>query len=333
MVNVILITIASFTSADSLRTEVINGKTYIIHRVETKETLFSISRKYGVALLGVVESNPGADSGLDVGQEIKVPYSPNNRTKTKEGTIHRVGQKETLYSIAKQYGVSVDDLKSWNNLSNAGLKLGQELLIKGKDSEVKTVENKLPETKLPETKIESRHTVAKGETMYSIARAYGVTVSQLKDWNGLTSNDLQLGQEILVAAPGTQIMSINQESAPDTNVDVPKPIVENSELTTRATTIPVTPVAVGNDETRENGMAAILDGTEGNRKYLAHHRSVRPGTIIRVKNNITRKEVFVRVIGNLPNTESPDVLLRLSKSAYDKLGGEGKFAVEVTYFK
>jgi LysM repeat protein len=326
MINVILISIASFTSVDSLRTEVINGKTFIIHRVETKETLFSISRKYGVALLNVVENNPGADSGLDIGQEIKVPYSPNNRTKTKEGTIHRVGQKETLYSIAKQYGVTVEDLKGWNNLSNGGLKLGQELLIKDKNADVKTVDTKQPEPKLPESKQQNRHTVAKGETMYSIARAYGITVSQLKDWNSLSSNDLKLGEEIIVAAPGTQITTINQESVPDTQRDAPR-------ITPTTNTIPVTPAVVGTDETRENGMATILDGTEGNRKYLAHHRSVRPGTIIRVKNNITRKEVFVRVIGNLPNTESPDVLLRLSKSAYDKLGGDGKFAVEVTYFK
>jgi LysM repeat protein len=331
MITVILISIASFSSADSLRTEVINGKTFIIHRVETKETLFSISRKYGVALLSVVENNPGADSGLDIGQEIKVPYSPNNRTKTKEGTIHRVGQKETLYSIAKQYGVTVEDLKNWNNLSNAGLKMGQELLIKDKNADVRTVETKQPETKLPENKAQNRHTVAKGETMYSIARSYGVTVSQLKDWNSLTSNDLQLGQEIIVAAPGTQITTIKQESTPDTQRDTPR--TSGNANTPTTNTIPVTPAVIGTDETRENGMAAVLDGTEGNRKYLAHHRTVRPGTIIRVKNNITRKEVFVRVIGNLSNTEAPDVLLRLSKSATDKLGGDDKFPVEVTYFK
>jgi LysM repeat protein len=331
MITVILISLASFTPADSLRTEVINGKTFIIHRVETKETLFSISRKYGVALLSVVENNPGADSGLDIGQELKVPYSPNNRTKTKEGTIHRVGQKETLYSIAKQYGVTVEDLKSWNNLSNAGLKMGQELLIKDKKADVKTADTRQPETKLPESKSANRHTVAKGETMYSLARAYGVTVSQLKDWNSLTSNDLQLGQEIIVAGPGTQVSTKYQESAPDTREETPK--LSTNPSTVSANTIPVTPVVVGMDETRENGMAAVLEGTEGNRKYLAHHRTVRPGTIIRVKNNITRKEVFVRVIGNLPNTESPDVLLRLSKSATDKLGGDDKFPVEVTYFK
>jgi rare lipoprotein A (peptidoglycan hydrolase) len=81
-------------------------------------------------------------------------------------------------------------------------------------------------------------------------------------------------------------------------------------------------------------MVMVLDGTDGNRKYLANHRTVKIGTILRVKNNVSQREVFVRVIGNLPNTEPNDVVLRVSKSAFDKLaGGEGKFPVEVIYFK
>ena len=262
MIATILLTISSLFSAapalDSIRTEVIDGKTYIIHRVEPKETLFSISRKYGVALITVVESNPNASSGLDVGQLIKVPYSPNNRTKTSEGTIHRVGQKETLYSIAKQYGVTIDDIKEWNKLTGTGLNLGQELLIKNKTPGKKEVpsENRVTETKSAVT-----------------------------------------------------------ENKTSTNV------------------IQATEAVVGSDEVREKGMALLLEGTEGNRKYLAHHRTVKPGTIIRVKNNATQKEVFVRVIGTLDNTEASDVVLRISKSAVDKLGGVGSFPVEITYFK
>lgn len=337
MLKILFFTLASFGS-DSVRTEVINGKTYIIHKVEAKETLFSISRKYGVALLGVVESNPGADSGLEIGQEIKVPYSANNRSKTKEGTIHRVGDKETLYSIAKQYGVSVDDIKKWNNLNNAGLKLGQELLIKEK------VKGNDKEAALDEPKGQVKHEVAAGETMYSISRAYKVSVEQLKEWNKLSGNELKPGQVILVSSP-LRDKGISKETSPTVNdeVKITKPKEQtvtatsttsvNNNTSSTQTPIPVTPAVVGTDEARESGMAALLDGTEGNRRYLAHHRTVRPGTIIRVKNNLTHKEVFVRVIGNLPNTESPDVLLRLSKSAFDKLGGDGKFAVEVTYFK
>ena len=252
MTAAILLTFFSFLGkADSIRTEIIDGKTYIIHRVEQKETLFAISRKYGVALLAIVESNPDASSGLEIGKLIKVPYSPNNRTKTSEGTIHRVGQKETLYSISKQYGVTVDDLRKWNNLTNNGLKLGQELIIK---------------TKVPEKE-----------------------------------------------SPSTEI--------------------KNTVSSTTSTIITTESVA-GSDEIRETGMVSVLEGTEGNRKYQAYHRTVKTGTILHVKNNSNQREVFVRVIGKLPDSEASDVVLKVSKSAFDKLGGgEAKFPVELIYFK
>ena len=170
--------------------------------------------------------------------------------------------------------------------------------------------------------------------MFSIARQYGITVSQLKDWNRLTSNDLKPEQEIFVSAPSSSITVVDTRTPISQSTETPKEVVPVPETkNSNSIIVPVTPVVIGTDEVRESGMAALLDNTDGNRKYLAHHRTIRPGTIVRVKNNLTRKEVFVRVIGNLPNNESPDVLLRLSKSAYDKLGGDGKFSVEVTYFK
>jgi LysM repeat protein len=271
MITAVLLTFFSFVGkVDSIRTEVINGKIFIIHRVEQKETLFGISRKYGVALLAIVENNPDASSSLEIGKLIKVPYAPNNRTKTNEGTIHRVGEKETLYSISKQYGVTVDELKSWNSLTSNGLKLGQELLIK---------------TKVPE------------------------------------------------AAPSntTTPASNSNTSTPNVQTNSPKPTVTTAPVSTAIINSEST---AGSDEIRERGMVALLEGTEGNRKYMAYHRSVKTGTILHIKNNANQKEVFVRVVGKLPDTEANDVVLKVSRSAYDKLGGnDGKFPVEVIYFK
>lgn len=325
MLNVILLTALTYFSpaVDSIRTEMIDGKMFIIHRVEQKETLFSISRKYGVALIVMVESNPKAGSGLEVGALINVPYTPNKTLKTKEGIVHKVGPKETLYSISKQYGVTVDDIKTWNKLTALGLTLGQELLIKEKVSD-----------KIPVKKEVNTHTVAVSETMYAIARKYGISIKQIKDWNRLSSDELKPGQVIFISSvpeetkkdPNLDRVAITQINTPDIN-----PIV--SEKKQDNIVLPVLESVAGADETLETGMALVLEGTEGNRKYLAHHRSVKPGTILRVKNNATRKEVFVRVIENLPSSEASDVVLRLSKSAFDKLGGDGKFQVEIIYFK
>jgi LysM repeat protein len=334
MLNILLVTLGLLTPTDSLRTEVIDGKTFIIHRVESKETLFSISRKYGVALLAVVESNSGADSGLEVGALVKIPYSPNNRTKTKEGTIHRVGQKETLYSIAKQYGVTVDDLKNWNNLTSAGLKLGQELLVKANSA---SAPNPTPSTAVvtqqQATTNKNTHTVMAGETLYGIARQYNANVNDIKEWNSLAGTDLKPGQVIIVKQTTPVTTTV---ATPVTVTTQPTTAPQPTSPSVTRTSIPL-PTAVesvsGSDETRESGMAILMPSAETGRKYLVNHRSAKPGSIIRIINHVSRQEIFARVIGNLPNSESPDVLLQLSQAAFDKLGGDGKFSVEVVYFK
>ena len=89
----------------------------------------------------------------------------------------------------------------------------------------------------------------------------------------------------------------------------------------------------GTDEIKETGMAELIDGSEGNRKYLAQHRTVKPGTILKIRNLTTNQEVFVRVTGPIPAAEG-STIIRISKSAHDRLGAtEPKFRAEITYYK
>ncbi len=89
----------------------------------------------------------------------------------------------------------------------------------------------------------------------------------------------------------------------------------------------------GANEVRETGTAALLQGTEGNRKYLAQHATIRAGTILKIRNLATNQEVFVRVIGP-PATPDSSVAIFISKSAYDRLGSkDATFSAEITYYK
>ncbi len=80
MIKVIFLTLISWTSPgapiDSLRLETINGKQFVIHKIDEKETLYSISRRYDVPITAILEVNPAADGGLATGQILKVPYVP-----------------------------------------------------------------------------------------------------------------------------------------------------------------------------------------------------------------------------------------------------------------
>lgn len=308
---------------DSLRLETINGKQYIMHQVDAKETLFSISRRYRVPVTDLAQENPSAGSGLTVGQILKVPYIPRTKPRTENGNIvHKVAEKETLFSIAKHYDVSLTDLKKWNNLTDYNLNVGQDIVIKKKTTTVVEVP-KPTETKYkaPETKpSRGMHTVTEKETLFSISKMYGASVMQLKEWNNLTTSELKPGQVIYVLAPITtnEGYQANQTSAST----VVKPVQE----------VKISESVIGSDEIHEKGMATLLEGTDGNRKYLAQHKTAKPGSIIKVRNEANKQEVFVRVIGTLNSAD--ETLVKISKSAYDRLGTtDQRFAVEVIRFK
>lgn len=341
MIKVIFLTLVSWTHPaapmDSLRLETINGKQFIIHQIDPKETLYGISRRYGVAITAILEQNPTADGGLAVGQTLKIPYVPKAKTQSGSGTrIHKVAPKETLFSISKLYDVSVDEIKAWNNLKDNSLSTGQELIIKKGTT--------LTQTKLPEAKsLNGVHTVTSKETMYSIARQYGITVQQLKEWNGITGDELKLGQTLFVAQPmygkpveGKPEVKFTESKIVETKepAAVVKPEIK-TQPEVKETTIRISEKVTGSDEVKEGGLAELIEGTDGNRKYLALHRTAKVGTILKVRNELNNREVFVRVAGELPNTGiNNNVVIKISKSAYDRLGAiDPKFRVEVTYYK
>lgn len=302
------------SDADSLRLETIDGKQFIIHQVEAKETLYAISRRYNVPVTVILASNPSSDGGISVGKLLRVPYAPKPK-QSATAVTHAVAQGETLYSIARQYNVTVDELKKWNNLTDNEISLGQTLNI-GKSAPVIETPPKLIE----QQSVSSTHTVAAKETLYSLARQYNVTVQQLKEWNNLTSDELKLGASLYVVQP--KYANTNQPIS-----------VAAKPVTTMQATLKVNERIIGTEEVKEQGMAELMEGTEGNRKYLAQHKTIKPGTILKVKNLATNQEVFVRISSVLSGADA-DVIMRLSKSAYIQLGGvEGKLKIEVTSYK
>jgi LysM repeat protein len=336
MIKIIFLALVSWLdsspNADSLRMETINGKSYVIHQVSEKETLYSISRRYGSPITGILEVNPTADGGLEIGQLLKIPYVPKPKP-VATSLIHKVQPKETLFSISKLYNVSVEEIKAWNYLTENSLSTGQELRVKRPAS---FVESKTTEV------AKGTHVVATGETLFSISRDFRISVDQIKAWNKMQAADLKVGQVILIAGPGQTNTEAKVTEAKVTETKKTPEVVqipiatENASVTNRIEpTIRISENVAGTDEVKEGGLAELLEGTEGNRKYLAMHRTAKPGTILKIRNELNNREVFVRVVGALPATGVNDKLvIKISKSAYDRLGAiDARFRVEVTYYK
>lgn len=114
-----------------------------------------------------------------------LPYTPPAGTESK---YYIVKAGDTLWNIARNNGMTVDELKKLNNLTSNALTIGQTLKLSANDQTT-------PEA--PEST--EYYTVKRGDSLYAIAKKYGMTVSELKALNNLTSNNLSIGQKLKIS--------------------------------------------------------------------------------------------------------------------------------------
>ena len=134
-------------------------------------------------------------------EQPKTKEQPKKRNHSHDADIitkHTVRSGESLYKIATDNGITVDELKAANNLTNDAVKAGQTLVIPAKGEAAKHAAATKPEQKT------SKYTVRKGDNLGKIAAKHGITVDQLKELNNLTDNNIMVGQSIVVPGDGEQ---------------------------------------------------------------------------------------------------------------------------------
>ena len=139
-------------------------------------------------------------------------------------TFHQVAPGDTLYNIAKRYGVSQDNIRAWNNMPDDTVKLGTSLRVKPTSASGASYGNTSSAT--------GSYRVVSGDTLYSIAQRHGMTVSQLRAVNHLQDENLRVGQTLRVT--GTAVAS--------TPAVQPTPVV-TTITTTSVTTTPTPSVS------------------------------------------------------------------------------------------
>lgn len=150
------------------------------YTVKSGDSLWSISRKFGVTVNELKKVNNLSSNLLSIGQNLIIPGKKNNTSSNE----YVVKKGDTLYGIANKYNVSVDNLKSYNNLSTDSLSIGQKI-------------------KIPDNKVNSNEYVVKsGDSLYSISRKYGVSVDELMSVNNLKSTVLSVGQVLKIPNSG-----------------------------------------------------------------------------------------------------------------------------------
>lgn len=147
-----------------------------IYIVKAGDSLYSIAQKYNTTVEELKRINNLDSNQLVIGQRIKLPTimeTDNNYYIVKVG--------DTLYSIANKYNMSVNELKSINNLVTDNLYVGQKLLL---------VSNNPMNDNI--------YTVKVGDTLYSIAKRYNIPVMDLINANNINDNIIVVGQELII---------------------------------------------------------------------------------------------------------------------------------------
>ena len=110
---------------------------------------------------------------------------------------HRVGRGETLAGLAREYGTSGDAIRQANNMRSSTLRPGNYLLIPVVSESAGTLaQQSIENVAKANTEEQSVYVVRRGDTLMRIARRHGVTVSQLKEWNGKSSTRIYRGERL-----------------------------------------------------------------------------------------------------------------------------------------
>ena len=194
----------------------INGSKYYIHTVQPGETLYGLSKTYGVGEKVILENNPSIARGLKTAENIKIPFvsdvpePKSDRKLRKTFDFHFVSRGETLYAISRQYEIPVKTLLEDNpNLDPLHMRLGERILIRkkqiGSEDEAGTKEQ-WEEYRQSLNSVADEgtayHIVHPGETFYSLSRRFGITETELSALNdGLKPADLKAGAMIKIPQP------------------------------------------------------------------------------------------------------------------------------------
>ncbi|MFC3977336.1 LysM peptidoglycan-binding domain-containing protein [Belliella kenyensis] len=288
----------------------------ILHNVAQGETLFAISKKYNVTVGDIMSWNNLKGNDLSLGQSLII-----------KGVERPVAEVKQVAEVAASTKSKTEERKA-----DATSKVEEKKA--DTKAKVEDVKQKDGTTREPSTTPNGElnfpgdwitHTVTQGETLFAVAKMYDSRVEDLINWNGLSSNNLSVGQKLKVGrgASGPSKVPVVSSTVP---------VIVNNEKS-EATLTTSKPEDTSYKNIKETGLAEVIDGTGNHKKYLVLHRDAPVGTIMRVRNEENDITIFARVVGKLPSTgDNSRLVVKVSKAAFDQLRAvNSRFPVEISY--
>jgi len=146
-----------------------------------------------------------------------------NSTNTEGEITYQVKKGDTLFRIAKQFGLSTEELMAMNGLTSPALKVGQVLVIRRQKTEL-TKDVSPSKASAPEGALAQflEHRVSKGETLFSIAKKYGLSVGEILEANGLTDLTIREGMVLKIPVKAKVMEQPKEPEKPEKTKDIEK---------------------------------------------------------------------------------------------------------------
>ncbi len=198
------------------------------YTVASGDTLYRIAANNGVSVANLKSWNSLSGDIIYVGQKLAIKGGSSTTTSTSTttssstastvklatttsttGQTYTVKSGDTLYRVATSNGVSVANLKTWNNLTSDLIYVGQKLALKSGTSTAASSSTstsssaKSTQTTVATTTSDQTYKVVSGDTLYKISKKYNVTVAELKTWNNLSNENILVGQTLTVQKEAT----------------------------------------------------------------------------------------------------------------------------------
>ncbi|WP_407272692.1 LysM peptidoglycan-binding domain-containing protein [Radiobacillus sp. PE A8.2] len=166
------------------------------YKVQSGDSLWSIAQKHDTSISSLKSINNLTSNTIYINQILET-------SKMTESTTHTVRSGDSLWAISREYNVSVSQLINWNNKSNSTIYVGEKLVISNSNSQPNPTQVNV-----------TAYKVSAGDSLYFIAKRYGVSINNIKAWNNLSSDTIYVGQVLRLTAPAQSTQpKIEQEKS------------------------------------------------------------------------------------------------------------------------
>ena len=303
---------------------------HLSHTITTKDTWYSLGRLYNLSPKEVATFNKTSiDKPLGSGQQIKIPLTVSNFSQngSKDGDevfvplYHTVQPKEWMYRISVNHNkVPIETLEKWNNISRDNAKAGTKLIVgylkvkQGQSAFFNGSINTIPSP--PAQVITKESTAPKKEEI--------VKKPEPIKQNPVKKEEIAKEEVVKKVTPPVASAEIKNEEVAESR--------NNTIVNFKGGYFKTQYDASGKSAT---GVSGIFKSTSGwnDGKYYALMNNVPVGTIVRINFPSTNKNIYAKVLGQLPDMrESGGLTIRISDAAATELGAaNGKFTVDVKY--